>query len=191
MKPKRRVSDQGYELIKKWEGFEPSWYSDGAGVDTIGYGTTRPFAEKVKVKLEAPITKEEGEIAMRATVGQYMEPAIDKAIHGFIRQEELDALASFTYNVGRSAFAKSSLAKRINRDDPRAYEELLKWVYVTKPSGEKVVSKGLLARREDEKRLAEEEPRVDVPKATKVESCPPEKLTPEVDIDFSKLQIDA
>ncbi len=64
-----------------------------------------------------------------------------------LRQQQFDALVSFTYNVGTGAFSTSTLLKkvRVNPDDPTIRDEFMRWVYV---NGE--VSQGLVNRREAE-----------------------------------------
>jgi lysozyme len=61
---------------------------------------------------------------------------------------EFQAYVSFTYNVGETAFCKSTLTKKLNAlDYAGACKELLKW---DKVKG--VTVKGLTSRRQDEYR---------------------------------------
>jgi lysozyme len=63
-----------------------------------------------------------------------------------LRQNQFDALVSFSYNVGLPAFRSSTLLKKLNRDDyDGAAIEFHKWV----KSGGKVL-KGLVRRRASE-----------------------------------------
>jgi len=67
-----------------------------------------------------------------------------------VTDNQLLALASFTYNVGEGAFASSTLLKRLNAGENKANvaTEFDKWVY----AGGKV-SDGLKNRRNAEKTL--------------------------------------
>ena len=64
-------------------------------------------------------------------------------------QSHFDALVSFAFNVGLGSLQKSTLRMKYNRGEyTEAADEFLKWA----KAGGKVL-KGLLNRREDEKRL--------------------------------------
>ena len=55
----------------------------------------------------------------------------------------------FAYNVGPTAFKNSTLLKKINNNDfVGAADEFDRWIY-----DNKVISKGLINRRKDEKKL--------------------------------------
>lgn len=64
-----------------------------------------------------------------------------------IRQQQFDALVSFTYNVGVSAFSTSTLLRKVQAfpDDPTIRDEFMRWVY----AGGQVVQ-GLVNRRKKE-----------------------------------------
>lgn len=64
-----------------------------------------------------------------------------------LRQQQFDALVSFTYNIGTSAFSTSTLLKKVRvwPDDPTIRDEFMRWVYV---NGQ--VNQGLVNRREKE-----------------------------------------
>jgi lysozyme len=74
------------------------------------------------------------------------EAAVHRLITVPLTQNQLDALVSFSFNVGEGALEKSTLRRRINqRNWELAKRELLRWVYA---DGKKL--KGLVARREEE-----------------------------------------
>ncbi|HDZ1055266.1 TPA: lysozyme [Klebsiella pneumoniae] len=75
--------------------------------------------------------------------------AIDPLIKVRIPDPTRAALYSFTYNVGSSAFASSTLLKKLNAGDvPGACKELQRWTY----AGGKQW-KGLITRREIEREV--------------------------------------
>ena len=69
---------------------------------------------------------------------------MDKAITADIGQNQFDALVSLAYNIGVSAFAKSTVAKRVNANpnDPTIRDAFLLW---SKAAGK--VLAGLVRRR--------------------------------------------
>ena len=76
-------------------------------------------------------------------------PEVDRLVGNGVtlKQQQFDALVSFTYNVGTGAFSTSTLlAKvRVNPNDPTIRDEFMRWVYVNG-----VVSQGLVNRRQAE-----------------------------------------
>jgi len=75
--------------------------------------------------------------------------AVDSMIQVPLGEYPRAALYSFTYNVGVSAFSKSTLLKKLNNGDQAgACEELRRWVYA---GGMKW--KGLMNRRDMERSL--------------------------------------
>jgi len=75
--------------------------------------------------------------------------AVDSMVQVPLGEYPRAALYSFTYNVGTSAFSKSTLLKKLNSGDQAgACEELRRWVYA---GGMKW--KGLMNRRDMERSL--------------------------------------
>lgn len=72
--------------------------------------------------------------------------------HAYLKQHELDALVSFTHNVGTGAYCSSTLAKKIDQNDySGAANEFKKWNKVCAAAC-KVVP-GLTNRRAAEEKL--------------------------------------
>lgn len=136
------------ELIKEFEGFSSEPYTCPAGVDTIGYGSTR-YADGSTVKLgDKSITKDEAVELMKATLGEY-EDAVNKYVIAPLTQNQFDALVSFAYNVGAGNLKSSTLLKKLNRQDyVGAAEEFIRW----NRGGGKVLA-GLTRRRMAERTL--------------------------------------
>ena len=129
------------QLTEAFEGCRLVAYQDVRGVWTIGYGHTGPEVVEGlvwgKVQAEAALLFD----TLRA------ENCVNRSVFVPITQGEFDALVDFTFNVGCSAFEKSTMLKLINSQAfQAAAKEFEKWVYA---GGKKVA--WLLRRR-----LAEE-----------------------------------
>jgi GH24 family phage-related lysozyme (muramidase) len=142
------VSDQGIELIKRFEGLELTAYPDpGTGGDpwTIGYGTTRGVTQGMR------ITEEEAEAFLIDDLIAF-ERAVMTLIPLEMTQGEFDALVSFVYNVGPAALEESTLRRRLLAGEPRCWvyqKELPRW-----NKGGNGVLEGLVRRRQAEADLA-------------------------------------
>lgn len=108
-KPRLKTSVNCLEIIKYFEGVRLEAYKDVAGVWTIGYGDTGPG-----VVQGLKITMSEAEERLMNRLAYEFEPGVIKALDVEVTQGQLDALVSFAYNLGVSAFAGSTLCKLIN-----------------------------------------------------------------------------
>lgn len=129
-------------------------YSDKAiipvsgDVPTIGFGTTDG------VKMGDTITPPKA-LARALTDVQKYEGAIKQCVKVPLRQHEYDAYASLAYNIGPTAFCKSSLVRKLNTEDyPGACNEILRWTYYqgkncAAPENARLCG-GLAKRRQDE-----------------------------------------
>ena len=134
------------ELVKRFEGFVPHIYRCPAGYPSIGYGhVVRPGEEEL---FKDGITEEEAErllITDLAKVELKLWPLIKVTIHPWM----MDALISFSFNVGLYAFRASTLRRKLNsKDFGDAADEFLRWVYA---GGRKL--RGLVRRRKAERAL--------------------------------------
>ena len=149
-----RISDAGLALIEGFEGFRPDWYLDPVGVRTIAFGWTGDLPED----LAPPLTEAEGRRLLRDTVGAY-EAAVRRLVAVPLAQAQFDALVSFTYNLGASNLASSSLLRLLNEGKPdEAAAEFEKWVLA---NGAPLA--GLVRRRAAERALFESAPSPPVP----------------------------
>ena len=139
-----QISQNGIDLIKKFEGCSLTAYKCPAGVNTIGYGHTKG------VKLGDVITQEQAEQFLKddlkvfeSTVNLYVLPNCD------LTQNEFDALVSLCYNIGGTNFKNSTLLKKlVAHDKEGAANEFDKWVL---SKGKKL--QGLVNRRKAEKKM--------------------------------------
>jgi len=144
-----RTSENGLQLITAHEGFRSKPYLCPAGVPTIGYGSTF-YPDGCKVTLQdKPVTEAEA-TALLAAALEGFEGAVNDLVTATITQVQFDALVSFVYNVGRNAFVKSTLLRKVNANpnDPTIYAEFARW----NKGGGKVLP-GLVKRRKEEAEL--------------------------------------
>lgn len=136
------IGKQGLDLIKQFEGLRLKAYKCPAGVWTIGYGHTKTV-KPYQVITEAEATK----LLIKDLA--WVEDAVDKHVTVFLNQPQYDALCSFVYNVGATAFRRSTLVRLLNAGDYEGAEQQFKrW----NKAGGKVL-KGLTRRREAERAL--------------------------------------
>lgn len=134
------ISKRGLQFIRSKEGLRLIAYKDSAGVWTIGYGHTETVFPKMQ------ITEGQAESLLRNDLMRF-EKAIRDLVDVPLSQNEYDALCSFTFNIGVSAFMESTLLRKLNNLDYfGAADQLLRWSY----AGGKQLQ-GLLNRRRDER----------------------------------------
>lgn len=124
------------------EGYRGEAYIPIKGdVPTIGFGTTEG------VKLGDKITPVQALGRAVADVEKF-EGAVRRCVKAPLYQHEYDAYISFSYNVGASAFCRSTLVKKLNQSDYEgACKELLRWDMA---GGRRI--EGLTKRRQKEYR---------------------------------------
>ena len=109
----KQISDNGLKFLMNNEGVVLKPYLDTKGIPTIGVGNTF-YEDGSKVKMtDPPITEKRAMELFRWILKQY-ELAVYSNTRDDINQNQFDALVSFTYNVGVTAFKNSTLLKRIN-----------------------------------------------------------------------------
>ncbi len=120
----RKVTDEVIERIKRWEGLRLTAYRDAGGVWTIGYGHTGAPA-----RAGATITLAQAEGLLRQDLAAF-EAAVERVITVPLTDNQFGALVSFAFNVGEAAFARSTLAARLNGGDYNSVpEQLARWVH--------------------------------------------------------------
>ena len=131
------------ELIKESEGLRLEAYLPTPDdVWTIGYGHTKT-AKKGMV-----ITRKGAEALLLHDL-KWVETAIDTHVQVPLNQNQYDALASFIYNVGATAFRKSTMLRLLNASDYEgAADQFPRW---NKQKGK--VLNGLTTRRQKEQTL--------------------------------------
>lgn len=140
-----RVSQRGIDLIKKFEGIRLKSYVCPAGVLTIGYGHTSS-----DVTPNMQITEQEAERLLWKDT-ESAQQAVSSFVSARLNQNEYDALVSFTFNIGSTAFVNSTLLRLLNHGAERdiVAGEFMRWV----KAGSNEAVPGLVRRREAEKAL--------------------------------------
>ena len=137
---KRRISDEGLALIKRWEGCRLTAYKDVAGVLTIGYGSTGAH-----VRPGMTLSQAEAEQLLIKDLDRF-EREVERLVRVSLTDGQFAALVSFAFNVGEWAFGESTLLRKLNDGNFAAVPtELMKWVHA---GGRKV--EGLVNRRSAE-----------------------------------------
>lgn len=144
-----KTSENGVNLIKRFEGLELEAYQDIAGIWTIGYGHTGD-----DVTPGMTITAAQAEAMLRRDLGP-REAAVSDAVKVQLNQNEFDALVSFVYNVGAAAFRGSTALGRLNAypSDRIGAAEALTWFNKATVGGVLREVMGLTRRRAAEKEL--------------------------------------
>ena len=116
-------------FIKQMEGFAPSVYNDVVGVRTLGYGLTGKEIEGLNEITEEKATK----LLTKYVNDNYFSPVLSKLKAKGINnplQREVDAFASFAYNLGVGSFKSSTLLKKYIQGEREGtiYNEFMRWV---------------------------------------------------------------
>ena len=173
----RRISRNGVKFIQKHEGFRTDVYLDQAGLPTEGTGHLLTAEEKVKYRVGDRVPDDVLEMWFDQDISRF-ESAVNRLVKVPLTQNEFDALTSFAFNVGVSAFQNSSVLRRLNgHNNAGAADAFLLWNKVTK-NGKKVVSKGLTNRRKAEKELFQSSPNKGQDESTAVPTTTPQASEP-------------
>ena len=141
----RHMTDQGLALIKRFEGFSATPYLCPAGWWTIGWGAIRGPNGQPVTAATPPVTEEEAETLLRRDVA-VAERAVLRLVTIPLSDGRFDALTSFAFNLGGGALQRSTLRRKVNREEhDDVPDEFRKWVW---GGGRKLP--GLIRRREAE-----------------------------------------
>ena len=139
-----QISEEGKQLIKKFEGCRLEAYKCSAGVWTIGYGRT------TNVKEGDTCTQEEAEKWLDEELVVY-GAYVNDAVLITLEQNEFDALVAWTYNLGSTNLNNSTMLRVLNENQKEDVpHQMRRW---NKANGK--VLEGLVRRREAEALLFE------------------------------------
>lgn len=138
-----KISNNGLDLIKHFEGLRLKAYKDPIGIWTIGYGHIKLAKEGMV------ITEREANAMLEHEIEEY-EGYINKR-NLCLNQNQFDALVSWVYNLGPANLVSSTLLKRLNSND---YWDVPKQIKRWNRGGGKVLA-GLVRRRNAEALLFE------------------------------------
>lgn len=144
-KAARKVSPQGIDLVKRFEGCELEAYPDpgtGAAPWTIGWGATGPGIGR-----GVSWTQAQADARLEQDLAKFAAEVADAIGDAPTTQRQFDALVSFHYNTG--AIARATLTKKhIAGDYEGAAKEFARW----NRAGGRVLA-GLTRRRAAEAEL--------------------------------------
>jgi|TARA_R100001443_G_scaffold9334_1_gene18935 lysozyme len=143
-----QISQEGLSLIKKFEGCELKAYLCKASVLTIGYGHTATTHENMQIDTETAEKLLEQDI-------KHFEKHVNDLVEVDLEQNQFDALVAWTFNLGPSNLASSTLLKVLNAKDYSGVPEQIKRWNKATVNGERQVLEGLVRRREAESLLFE------------------------------------
>jgi lysozyme len=144
-----KISQNGLDLLKRFEGVRLKPYLCPAGIPTISIGCTY-YEDGTKVRMTDPEISQARATEIFLNVLKHYESSVDSFTRDDITQNQFDALVSFAYNVGTGALKNSTLLKKVNADpnDKFIESQFLIW---NKVNG--VPNKGLTLRRQTESNL--------------------------------------
>jgi GH24 family phage-related lysozyme (muramidase) len=137
-----KINANGLLLLKSFEGLRLESYLDAVGIWTIGYGTTANVVQGMR------ISQAQAEAFLMRDLATF-EQTIASTVKVPLNSDQLSALVSFTYNVGSTAFAESTLLQLLNKNDYiGAADQMLRW-----NKGDNLELPGLTRRRQAERSL--------------------------------------
>lgn len=141
----KTISNEGIQLIARFEGYRSTAYKDAAGVWTIGYGHTgyvKFYGKNVCAGMT--ITKEQALDLLKDDLGK-AESAVNKYYSRYTwNQNEFDALVSFAFNVGS--------INQLTANGIRSRSIIAEKILLYNKAGEKTLA-GLTTRRKAEQAL--------------------------------------
>lgn len=143
-----KVSKECLKMLAHHEGVRQKPYKCPAGLWTVGVGHLIGDGKSLPDSWNKTFTLDEVYDILAKDVTRF-ERGVNKYITVPLRQNEFDALVSFSFNLGLGVLQRSTLRQALNRGDKvMAMESLLKY----NKAGGKVL-KGLDNRRKDEAAL--------------------------------------
>jgi len=141
------VSQQGVELVKKFEGLHKvqpdgtvSSYRCPAGVWTIGYGATKGVRSGTK------LTVQECEDRLLEELNEF-GAQVRRVVDVPLTQSQFDAIVSLTFNIGIGNLKSSTLLRKLNAGDYAAVPaQMMRW-NKARVDGKLTPLKGLTRRR--------------------------------------------
>ena len=139
----RHITQEGLDLIKRFEGFSPTIYICPAGYPTIGYGHL--VQEDERDRFAEGIDEQEAENLLQQDV-RCAERGVLRLIEVPLTDGQFDALVSFAFNLGTGALQRSTLRRKVNREEhAQVPREFMRWVWA---DGRRLT--GLVLRRKAE-----------------------------------------
>lgn len=140
-------------IIKAFEGKKLKSYKDSVGIWTIGYGSIYHYDLKRPIQRGDQITEEKALEWLKKEIKDKTK-SIKQLLVVPVNQNQLDSLTSLVYNIGISAFKKSTLLKLLNQGANKidVANQFLRW-NKGRVNGKLQVIDGLTNRRKLEREL--------------------------------------
>jgi len=132
---KLTLSKEGADLLVQREGLRTRAYKDTKGILTIGVGHTGP-----DVFPNSRWTTEKVMKVFKQDVA-WAEEAVNLTTHP-LKQHQFDALVSFVFNIGATAWHKSTMKKLLQLGNiEAATEQFDRWVFPKEITGRRMSEK--------------------------------------------------
>lgn len=149
-----KFSENGITLMSELEGRKKYKYPDVRGISTLGIGHALSKSEassgkiwisSKSIKYDDGLTDEEMDALLLQDI-KIAEDCVNTYVKVNLTQNQFDALVSFTYNCGNTAFRNSTLLKLLNKAlHEEVPAQMRRWVYA-----DGKICPGLANRREKE-----------------------------------------
>ena len=153
----------GIPTVKLMEGRSLSSYFDTGGVPTICDGITR-YADGKPVKLGQTRTDQECDELLADELGKAIK-SVDQSVFVHLTPEQRAGLGSFVYNVGPTAFRKSTMRTLLNQGNfALGCDQMRRWVFVKGKDCRIKANRcgGIVRRREREREMCLDQDGVNV-----------------------------
>ena len=119
------IAESTLAFITKEEGYRNKAYKDSKGLPTIGVGHL--IKKDEPHLLNATLTDEQVKDLLKSDL-KWCSEAVESSVKVPLTQNQFDALYSLCFNIGETAFKKSTVVKRINQNDLKgAADAILMW----------------------------------------------------------------
>jgi len=108
-----KLSNNGFNLIKGFEGLCLTAARNAAGIWRIGYGSTRYHDGKAVKPGDKLAAELQADALLRNTINEY-EDNVVRLVNVRLTQNQFDALVSFVYDEGACVFQNSILLAKLN-----------------------------------------------------------------------------
>lgn len=117
-----KPSEACVEMVKHFEGFVPVAEPDPVGIITYGYGETHGVREG------DVITEQQASEQLQRRITEDYGYDVQRLVKAPLTQYEFDALSSWTYNLGPTNLASSTLLKKLNQGlYEEVPEQIMRW----------------------------------------------------------------
>jgi lysozyme len=108
------IAESTLDYITKEEGYRNKAYKDSKGLWTIGVGHLIKADEPHL--LSATLTDEQVKDLLKSDL-KWCSEAVESSVKVPLTQKQFDALYSLCFNIGETAFRKSTVVRRLNDKD--------------------------------------------------------------------------